>query len=91
VWAAANDAGDHTAQVVKSWGDGWEDSVLPLLKQENGSGRAPSMAEERIIGAGLKSLKGEDVGSIDELFRMFAVTTAGEQKANMNHQVQTKL
>ena len=63
-----------TAQVVKSWGDGWEDSVLPLLKQEHGSGRGPSTAEERIIGAGLKSLKGEDVGSIEELFRMFAVT-----------------
>ena len=38
-----------TAQVVKSWGDGWEDSVLPLLKQEHVSGRAPSTAEERII------------------------------------------
>ena len=63
-----------TAQVVKSWGDGWEEAVLPLLKQEHGSGRAPSTAEERIIGAGLKSLKGEDAGSIEELFRMFAVT-----------------
>ena len=63
-----------TAQVVKSWGDGWEDSVLPLLKQEHVSGRAPTTAEERIIGAGLKSLKGEDAGSTEELFRMFAVT-----------------
>jgi hypothetical protein len=63
-----------TAQVMKSWGDGWEEAVLPLLKQEDGNGRAPSTAEERIIGAGLKSLKGEDAGSIEELFRMFAVT-----------------
>jgi hypothetical protein len=69
------------SQVVRSWGDGWEKSVLPLLKQQHsnkpsadGSGTALSTVEERIIGAGLKALKGEDAKSIEELFVMFAVT-----------------
>jgi hypothetical protein len=69
------------SQVVRSWGDGWEESVLPLLKQQHsrkpaadGSGTALSTVEERIIGAGLKALKGEDAASIGELFAAFAVT-----------------
>jgi hypothetical protein len=66
------------SQVVRSWGDGWEKSVLPLLKQQHssasGSGTALSTVEERIIGAGLKALKGEDASAIEELFAVFAVT-----------------
>jgi hypothetical protein len=69
------------SQVVRSWGDGWEESVLPLLKQQHsnkpsagGSGTALSTVEARIIGAGLKALKGEDAGAIEELFGVFAVT-----------------
>jgi hypothetical protein len=69
------------SQVVRSWGDGWEESVLPLLKQQHskkpsasGSGTALSTVEERIIGAGLKALKGEDADAIKELFAVFAVT-----------------
>jgi hypothetical protein len=69
------------SQVVRSWGDGWEKSVLPLLKQQHskkpsadGSGTALSTVEERIIGAGLKALKGEDADAIEELFAVFAVT-----------------
>jgi hypothetical protein len=67
------------SQVVRSWGDGWEKSVLPLLKRQNkpsagGSGKAFSTVEARIIGAGLKALKGEDAGEIEELFAVFAVT-----------------
>jgi hypothetical protein len=70
------------SQVVRSWGDGWEKSVLPLLKQQHsnkkpsadGSGTALSTVEERIIGAGLKALKGEDADAIKELFAVFAVT-----------------
>jgi hypothetical protein len=69
------------SQVVRSWGDGWEESVLPLLKQQHskkpsadGSGTALSTVEERIIGAGLKALKGEDANAIEELFAVFAVT-----------------
>jgi hypothetical protein len=67
------------SQVVRSWGDGWEKSVLPLLKQQSkkpsadGSGAALSTVEERIIGAGLKALKGEDADAIEELFAVFAV------------------
>jgi hypothetical protein len=64
------------SQVVRSWGDGWEKSVLPLLKQQHSSrpGAALSTVEERIIGAGLKALKGEDADAIEELFGVFAVT-----------------
>jgi hypothetical protein len=69
------------SQVVRSWGDGWEVSVLPLLKQQHsnkssagGSGAALSTVEARIIGAGLKALKGEDADAIEELFVAFAVT-----------------
>jgi hypothetical protein len=69
------------SQVVRSWGDGWEESVLPLLKQQHskkpsasGSETALSTVEERIIGAGLKALKGEDADAIGELFAVFAVT-----------------
>jgi hypothetical protein len=69
------------SQVVRSWGDGWEESVLPLLKQQHsnkpsagGSGAALSTVEARIIGAGLKALKGEDADAIKELFGVFAVT-----------------
>jgi hypothetical protein len=66
------------SQVVRSWGDGWEESVLPLLKQQkpsaDGSGTALSTVEERIIGAGLTALKGEDAEAIKELLAAFAVT-----------------
>jgi hypothetical protein len=65
-----------TAQLVRSWGKGWEKAVLPLLQEEHGSreGRGATTTEERIIGAGLKSLKGEDAPAIKALFEMFAVT-----------------
>jgi hypothetical protein len=69
------------SQVVRSWGDGWEESVLPLLRQQHsnkssagGNGAALSTVEERIIGAGLKALKGEDANATKELFAVFAVT-----------------
>jgi hypothetical protein len=65
-----------TAQLVRSWGKGWEKAVLPLLREEHGagSGRGATTVEERIIGAGLKSLKGEDAPATKALFGMFAVT-----------------
>jgi hypothetical protein len=65
-----------TAQLVRSWGKGWEKAVLPLLQEEHGprEGRGATTTEERIIGAGLKSLKGEDAPAIKVLFEMFAVT-----------------
>jgi hypothetical protein len=65
-----------TAQLVRSWGKGWEKAVLPLLQEEHGprEGRSATTVEERIIGAGLKSLKGEDAAAIKTLFEMFAVT-----------------
>jgi hypothetical protein len=65
-----------TAQLVRSWGKGWEKAVLPLLQEEHGprEGRGATTTEERIIGAGLKSLKGEDAPAIKALFEMFAVT-----------------
>jgi hypothetical protein len=65
-----------TAQLVRSWGKGWEKAVLPLLQEEHGprEGRGATTVEERIIGAGLKSLKGEDAPAIKALFEMFAVT-----------------
>jgi hypothetical protein len=65
-----------TAQLVRSWGKGWEKAVLPLLQEEHGprEGRGATTVEERIIGAGLKSLKGEDAPAIKALFEMFAAT-----------------
>ena len=59
-----------TAQLVRSWGKGWEKAVLPLLQEEHGprEGRGATTVEERIIGAGLKSLKGEDAPAIKALF-----------------------
>jgi hypothetical protein len=65
-----------TAQLVRSWGKGWEKAVLPLLQEEHRpkEGRGTTTVEERIIGAGLKSLKGEDAPAIKALFEMFAVT-----------------
>eukprot|EP00935_MAST-01C_sp_MAST-1C-sp1_P000170 g170.t1 len=63
------------AQVVRSWGEGWETSVLPLLREEEGSGQSRTSVEERVIGAGLQALaKNEDGAAIKELFHMFAVT-----------------
>eukprot|EP00935_MAST-01C_sp_MAST-1C-sp1_P001632 g1632.t1 len=65
------------AQVVRSWGEGWETAVLPLLREEEraeGQSRT-STAEERVIGAGLKALeKHKDGAAVKELFHMFAVT-----------------
>ena len=29
-----------TAQLVRSWGKGWEEAVLPLLREEHGAGSA---------------------------------------------------
>jgi hypothetical protein len=66
-----------TAQLVRSWGKGWEKAVLPMLREEQkaGAGRSTTTVEERIIGAGLKSLKGKADGpAIEALFEMFAVT-----------------
>jgi hypothetical protein len=61
------------AQVVRSWGAGWEEAVLPLLREEQGSGA--STVEERVIRAGLQTLeKQEDGTAVKELFHMFAVT-----------------
>jgi hypothetical protein len=47
--------------------------VLPLLQEEHEAAGSTTV-EERIIGAGLKSLKGEDAPAITALFEMFAVT-----------------
>jgi hypothetical protein len=66
-----------TAQLVRSWGRGWEEAVLPFLQEEHGagSGRRATTVEERIIGAGLKSLRDNpDAPAIKALFEMFAVT-----------------
>jgi hypothetical protein len=66
-----------TAQLVRSWGKGWEEAVLPMLQEEHkaGAGKGTTTVEERIIGAGLKSLKGKADGpAIEALFEMFAVT-----------------
>ena len=54
------------AQVVRNWGSGWQDSVLPLLREDQGSGESStSTVEERVIGAGLKALdKHEDLSLI---------------------------
>ena len=64
------------AQVVRNWGSGWQESVLPLLREDQGSGEgSTSTVEERVIGAGLTALeKHEDGAAVKELFRMFAVT-----------------
>jgi hypothetical protein len=61
---------------VRSWGKGWEKAVLPLLREEHGprEGRGATTVQERIIGAGLKSLKGEGAPSTKALFEFFAVT-----------------
>ena len=61
------------AQVVRSWGDGWEEAVLPLMREDQGA--SASTVEERVIGAGLQALeKHEDGAAVKELFHMFAVT-----------------
>eukprot|EP00935_MAST-01C_sp_MAST-1C-sp1_P002556 g2556.t1 len=60
------------AQVVRSWGRGWEreDAVLPLLREQGSS-----TVEERVIGAGLQALdRSDDGAAAKELFHMFAVT-----------------
>eukprot|EP00935_MAST-01C_sp_MAST-1C-sp1_P000015 g15.t1 len=65
------------AQVVRSWGVGWETAVLPLLREEEqGSGQtSTSTVEERVIGAGLQALaKNEDGAAIKDLFHILAVT-----------------
>eukprot|EP00935_MAST-01C_sp_MAST-1C-sp1_P000326 g326.t1 len=68
------------AQVIRSWGSGWvtlgymfsiETAVLPLLREERGSGT--STVEERVIGAGLQALeKNEDGPAVKKLFYAFA-------------------
>ena len=51
----------------------WETAVLPLLREERGSGT--STVEERVIGAGLQALeKNEDGPAVKKLFYAFAVT-----------------
>ena len=51
----------------------WETAVLPLLREERGSGT--STVEERVIGAGLQALeKNEDGPAVKMLFYVFAVT-----------------
>ena len=61
------------AQIVRSWGEGWETAGVPLLREDQGS--SASTVEERVIGAGLKALeKHEDGAAIQRLFHMFAVT-----------------
>ena len=64
------------AQVVRSWGQGWETAVLPLLReQQEDLGQS---ATTRIIGAGLQALeKNGDGMAVKELFHMFAVTQVG--------------
>ena len=54
-----------------------ETAVLPLLREQEGSGGqgGKSTAEERVIGAGLQALaKHEDGAAVKNLFHMFAVT-----------------
>eukprot|EP00935_MAST-01C_sp_MAST-1C-sp1_P001606 g1606.t1 len=61
------------AQVVRSWGEGWEEAVLPLLQEQRDSGA--QSAEERVIGAGLQALgRQQDGDAARALFHMFAVT-----------------
>ena len=51
----------------------WQEAVLPLLREERGSGT--STVEERVIGAGLQALeKNEDGPAVKKLFYAFAVT-----------------
>ena len=51
----------------------WETAVLPLLREERGSGT--STIEERVIGAGLQALeKNKDGPAVKKLFYAFAVT-----------------
>ena len=53
---------------------GWEDAVLPLLREEQGTGQNTTV-QERIIGAGLQAIERKpDGGAVKELFHMFAVT-----------------
>jgi hypothetical protein len=73
-----------TAQLVRSWGKGWERAVLPMLQEEHkaGAGRGTTTVEERTIGAGLKSMKGKADGpAIEALLEMFAVTQEGPAHA----------
>ena len=55
---------------------GWETAVLPLLREQEGSGAsATTTAEERVIVAGLRVLeKKKDGAAIKQLFYMFAAT-----------------
>ena len=46
--------------------------MLPLLREEQGSGA--STVDERVIGAGLQTLKDADAPAVKRLFAMFAVT-----------------
>ena len=64
------------SQVMRAWGDGWEKTVLPLLieQQQQQSDTGTMSVEGRIIGAGLKSLKGADAEEVQQLFSIFAVT-----------------
>eukprot|EP00935_MAST-01C_sp_MAST-1C-sp1_P001692 g1692.t1 len=67
------------AQVVRSWGEGWETAVLPLLREEEHqdgkSSSTRSTVEGRVIGAGLQALaKDKDGTAVKTLFHMFAVT-----------------
>ena len=49
-------------------------SPFSLARSAIGSAGGATTTEERIIGAGLKSLKGEDAPAIKALFEMFACT-----------------
>eukprot|EP00935_MAST-01C_sp_MAST-1C-sp1_P001841 g1841.t1 len=61
------------AQVMRSWGSGWQEAVLPLLREQRGAGTRT--AEERVIGAGLRALeRHQDGAAVTKLFHMFAVT-----------------
>ena len=55
---------------------GWETAVLPLLREQEGSGSSrTTTAEERVIGAGLKAInRNKDGAAIKEMFHVFAVT-----------------
>eukprot|EP00935_MAST-01C_sp_MAST-1C-sp1_P002286 g2286.t1 len=62
------------AQVVRSWGEGWEGAVLPLLREQQGA-QGTSSIEGRVIGAGLQAIDRSDDGTATkELFHMFGVT-----------------
>ena len=52
-------------------------AVLPLLREERGSGT--STVEERVIGAGLQALEKNDDGpAVKKLFYAFGVTQVSE-------------